>query len=197
MRVAQGLLLLLLLFSFAKSYRRIVNGNFTAVKQFPSFVQISLPSGSYCGGSILTTTRVLTASHCIFTVENETMPYVDIYAGSIEFNKGDHYTGEVFEIKVDVDLAILKVIPDITFTPYVRPIQLTHVPIEAGTKCTVIGYGITETGYKSSLLKYADVTINSHKDVYDFLAINPYDDLLERQLFYLGPSVIFAGLYIF
>lgn len=51
---------------FAQS--RVVNGNATTIEHFPWIVSMQYYGSHRCGGSIITTNRILTAAHCTINI---------------------------------------------------------------------------------------------------------------------------------
>lgn len=68
---------------FAQS--RVVNGNSTTIEHFPWIVSMQYYSSHRCGGSIITTNRILTAAHCTISIAPSSL---SIRAGSTDSRSG-------------------------------------------------------------------------------------------------------------
>lgn len=68
---------------FAQS--RVVNGNATTIEHYPWIVSMQYYGSHRCGGSIITTNRILTAAHCTINI---TPSSLSIRAGSTDSRSG-------------------------------------------------------------------------------------------------------------
>merc|ERR1719422_2757540 len=72
-----------------KRTKRILGGNETEINEYPWMTAISTPQGGqFCGGTLIASQWVLTASHCMFKDKDQTMPYT---AAEIRAVLGDHH----------------------------------------------------------------------------------------------------------
>lgn len=143
-------------------WERIVGGSATTIERFP--YQISLRRsdiGHICGGSVITTNRVLTASHCLnpahtpemYTIlagstrrlgdANEQVRQVSNYVRHPKYNQQTRQN----------DIAVVLLRQPLNFGANVRaiplPAQYTLVPY--GANSTVTGWGYTIENLPSSI----------------------------------------------
>lgn len=64
---------------------RVVNGNATTIEHFPWIVSMQYYGSHRCGGSIITTNRILTAAHCTINISPSSL---SIRAGSTDSQTG-------------------------------------------------------------------------------------------------------------
>ncbi|XP_033928363.1 serine protease 33-like [Melopsittacus undulatus] len=155
---------------------RVVGGSEALPGQWPWQASVTFRGGHVCGGALIDPQWVLSAGHC-FPVENPLSDY-RISLGSI------HLLSPPPHLQVravtslhrprDVtagggDLALLRLRPPVTPTRWVRPICLPgpqDPPVEAGTNCTVSGWGDTRDAVPlppPKPLLHADVTVLSRR----------------------------------
>lgn len=70
---------------FQLAQSRVVNGNATTIEHFPWIVSMQYYGAHRCGGSIITTNRILTAAHCTINVIPSLL---SIRAGSTDSQTG-------------------------------------------------------------------------------------------------------------
>lgn len=153
---------------------RIVGGAPAAEGQFPYqvFLRITVSGGTaLCGGSILSTTVVITAAHC---VDTSAPGDVEVNAGTIRRDVPG-VIRSVSEILVhpqwtpatsNNDLALLRLSTPLTFSSAIAAVPLIASNqldlIEAGDIATVSGFGRTaEGGQTSTELRFVEVPIVS------------------------------------
>lgn len=146
---------------------RIVGGEKAATAKYPYQVSIrkeknGVPNQHFCGGSVITESSILTAAHCIYNINNETMT---VLVGTNQLSSGGKaYTVETFIIheKYDPetnlnDVAILYVNEPISFAPIsvtvlgvtitigtpVAKIPLSNSDPVAGSTAVLTGWGLT------------------------------------------------------
>ncbi|XP_049855267.1 brachyurin-like [Schistocerca gregaria] len=167
----------------ASAEDRIVQGPLAAEGQFPYQAGLMIVTSGFCGGSLISTTAVLTAAHCV-----EVGSFFTVLLGGLERlpTSGDnsqsfytydavmndaYYTVDDGAAFNDVGL-ILWSDPN-TITDYVKPIKLPSrsqvSEAFAGYDVTVVGWGLTSNddwllpGY----LSYADVKIWDNADCHE------------------------------
>ncbi len=114
-----------------------------------------------CGGIILNETTILTAAHCVYNQKS-----VTVYPGVVDrmiLPKGYkalkilvHNAFDVENLYNDVALVILK--RKIAFSPKVYAISLPFCSPAAGIKAWVSGFGVTDNGQLSRMLRTFEVT---------------------------------------
>lgn len=132
-----------------------------------------------CGGSILNTNTVLTASHCLFDPFGNHLSQPGSYivvAGLLRmwsdtettktFFVSNIYKHPNFDMeKLLNDIAVLKVAPDFTFDlPSIQPISIeTKRNLSEGTSCSVHGWGTLLLDYPlyPDILQTVDLKISN------------------------------------
>lgn len=143
---------------------RIVGGEFAEINQFPHQVALLYHKSLRCGGSIISPTFILTASHCLVG----DYEHLEVLAGTINLNKG----GERRKVKKEIqhelygnfknDVALLLLEEMFTFSPSINQIDLQTVELSLASEVTIVGWGKTSNwGLPSSLLKYNVVKVSS------------------------------------
>lgn len=155
---------------------RIVGGFPLDITQVPWQVSIQTNNSvHFCGGSIIHKRWILTAAHCLTSIQNNT--------SSIQVRVGatDRTTeGEIFEIEqlfmhhmynqtrlFDFDFGLIKLKKNLRFNKKVRAIafsQFGDSEVSNGTKCLVSGWGQTQNPNESNQkLRAAEVPIVDHE----------------------------------
>lgn len=159
---------------------RILNAQTTRHGHHPWLVSMSIrATGSsvhICGGAILDEWHIVTAAHCVRRYEG-----TDFYVVRV----GDHrLVGEAAASRRDIrvqrkfvheqfrndstsisrhDIAVLRLREPLAFGAYVQPVCLPTVEAakyEEGRRCTISGWGATETGRRSqAALRAAQVPL--------------------------------------
>lgn len=137
--------------------KRIVGGTNATKIQFPYYAQIvsvvkknnSKIGFGNCGGSLISTTHILTAAHC---VENVLMLRIILGFYTVD----DRSDVEVHHVKsvnihseynttaMSNDIALIELAKPVTFTDNIKPIQLSCNYAEPETKTAVAGTGLTD-----------------------------------------------------
>ncbi|KAJ8942826.1 hypothetical protein NQ318_022840 [Aromia moschata] len=147
---------------------RIVGGHDANIAQYPYQVSIQYHGSHFCGGSIISSTWILTAAHCMDSVQ---ISAVTIRAGSSNRNSGgavvsvsraishQSYNGRT----IDYDISLLQLSSGIS-TANARAIALPSAgsgPV-AGATCTITGWGtLRESGSAPSVLQVVQVPVVS------------------------------------
>lgn len=145
-----------------------------------------------CGGIIISSSLILTAAHCILENGNQMIPErVKVHVGRGNLGNFDINSKEfeVFEIlchedfnrgTVRHDIALLKLATNMAFTAFIQPACLPQndftIVNEIGV---VVGFGRTESGQLSSILREAQMLVPSKMDCLgsnrDFYGLFLYD----------------------
>lgn len=139
---------------------RIIGGAPTTIELHPHQVSLRQRNVHICGGSVITTTRVLTAAHCL---EQGVQPSIySIMAGSA-MRRGDANAqirtisrliihAQYNDDTSQNDIAVLHFVAPLTFGPTVQAVRLprpnTLVPY--GRLANVTGWGLTRFGDNTS-----------------------------------------------
>ncbi|XP_058816169.1 transmembrane protease serine 9-like [Topomyia yanbarensis] len=139
--------------SFIKTDNRIVGGRLESIKNVPYVVAIGSPmfGGHFCGGSIISSSWVLSAAHCF---EGKRPEGIVIRAGSDSKSEGGTvrglkriimHPGFSYATKND-DFALLELSSALPRASGIAPIELSKItdPHHAEEACKVSGWGETE-----------------------------------------------------
>ncbi|XP_047992326.1 chymotrypsin-1-like [Leguminivora glycinivorella] len=136
---------------------RIVGGAPAYLGQFPYLggliITLSTGATSYCGSSLLTNTRGLTAAHCWRTLNNQAVEFTMVLASTHLFFGGTRVVTRDVEMHADYDklflyndIAIMR-LPWVNFDAFIQPIAIaTRDQDFVGVSATVAGYGLTRDG---------------------------------------------------
>jgi len=149
--------------------RRIYGGSEAAPGAYPWMVALvqsdkaSNLDGQFCGGSLISPTRVLTAAHC---VEGSSPLEIDAVVGAYSLGAGDGARTDLTAIATDPqyeerfhDIAVLE-LAAASAAPTL-PLA-TSTPIAGDAR--VIGWGLQENGDSPSILREVDVPLRSAAD---------------------------------
>jgi secreted trypsin-like serine protease len=160
------------------SHKKVYGGHDAPPGAFPFQVSLILAEAKkdeefsyhFCGGSLISDTWVLTAGHCVTTEGEITDPKgINVYVGSIDFKNGDRipvksvYRHPQYNADfTDNDVALLKLERAPRKDVKVGKINLIDSTkdstLEApGTDLTIVGWGTTEQGSLSKILRYTSV----------------------------------------
>ena len=165
---------------------RVKWGSETEMNKYPWMVRV-LPKN--CGGTLISNRHVLTAAHCILWTHNsQLVPQYDSYIVDL----GEHDYDNTIAKRVSVsnyvihpdylidddgrndgvshyDIAVMTLSSPVTFTREISPVCLPADTLEthAGQDAILTGWGQTELGRPSSVLKEVDCKILSDKECED------------------------------
>ncbi|XP_026273204.1 brachyurin-like [Frankliniella occidentalis] len=153
----------------ASSRVGIEGGKVAAVGQFPWMANIVMDDTWVCGGALISDKHILTAAQCAsgyarFLV---TLGDVHTYQGSESFAYAYTYKScwhEDYEEETHLnDIGIIELLYSVTFSENLRfvnlPSQSQASELFVGAAGTVSGFGMSETGFPSTDLLYAEQPI--------------------------------------
>ncbi|KAJ6624465.1 Trypsin-2 [Pseudolycoriella hygida] len=151
---------------------RIVNGNLTTIEKFPWIVSLRYYGSHRCGGSIVTTKRIVTASHCTVNINPNTL---SIRAGSADTDDGgeivavtQYVNHELFNSKIlDNDISVVYIERELVMGPAISVIELPmqDAEIAEGVVATVAGWGdMCENCTSISHLQYVDLPVLTNEN---------------------------------
>ena len=134
----------------------------------------------FCGGAIISEYRILTAAHCIFSVNYGYHKFTAVRVGDSNLNSTLN-NGEIYQINVAIkhpnykgygpsgDIAIVFTTEKISFGRNVKPICLTTLPHSnydpyIDRRAVVTGWGLDENREFGGSLRKADVTAYSYSN---------------------------------
>ncbi|XP_011690276.1 PREDICTED: uncharacterized protein LOC105451493 [Wasmannia auropunctata] len=151
--------------TFAEEPEKIVGGTPAALGEFPHQCSLRLSGSHICGCSIIGSTKILTAAHCVDGMARAPYSNFKVATGSISVKGGEihnvqkvvvhpRYTGKQQDAWNN-DVAVITLSNPIQFNANQKPIALTDSPPTAGQKCTLSGWGKISTNgpLANSLLK--------------------------------------------
>ena len=172
---------------------KIVGGTEAADHKYPFMVSVEkqVDNFPFCGASLITTNKVLTAAHCI-TDDNGRIikDKIQVRLGTNVLNNG---SGTVLNVKtiskhplynpdtVDYDVAILTLKTPVTFSDNINVINLPKACrskdcltglVTPGTSVRAIGWGLTSyEGEASAVLLQADMPLISNISCQDSIGL--------------------------
>ncbi|XP_042861268.1 chymotrypsinogen B-like [Penaeus japonicus] len=154
---------------------RIVGGQEAEVGEYPWMARLEIRSGdltSYCGGSIVTATHVITAGHCVDEVNTD----VIVTAGKHDIQLDQENNTQVFKAKQilrhpqfsattsENDIALITLLEPLEWTPYVGPICLPPDADFEDRMAIVTGWGsLAFEGPKPSKLNEVAVVVTDQE----------------------------------
>lgn len=158
-----------------KSSSRIIGGTVASLGEWPWQISLQVLNGRLyahiCGGTIINSNWVVTASHC-FTNSLPIESY-RICAGTVDLNQARSCSNVLAIIRHekynadtdDYDVALIKLKTPFIYSAYIQPVclPLTNQNFDPNTKCWISGFGKTVVASEdtSNLLMKAEVSIIS------------------------------------
>ncbi|XP_059480356.1 proclotting enzyme-like [Neocloeon triangulifer] len=152
---------------------RIVGGHNADLGEWPWIAALFNGGRQFCGGSLIDSTHILSAAHCIAHMTSWDVSRLTVRLG--EYNIKSNTETKHVEKKVKRlvrhrgfdsrtlynDIAILTLDSPVTFTSMIRPICLpTGSDAYDGKKATVVGWGsLRESGPQPSILQEVNIPI--------------------------------------
>ncbi|KAH6629322.1 trypsin [Boeremia exigua] len=161
---------------------QIVGGTVAKAGDYPFMVSMQIDGFHFCGGSLLDSTTVLTAAHC---VEYQSPEETTVRAGSLNRTSGGvvvpalslHMHPEYNPSITDNDYAIIKLAAPIETSSTIgyATIAAAGTDPEAGIVATTAGWGNTRNATESNvLLRKVEVPIVSREEcIANYLADTP------------------------
>ena len=146
----------------------IIGGEETTIEENPFMVALTSPDGfQFCGGTIVAPTKILTAAHC---TEGQQPADIKVVAGRTSLSGGGGTTANVTNIWINPnwDSAALK--NDASVLTLDTQLAEAPLPIAtaadgdlyaAGANSTVYGWGVTEDGNPSDVLRKVSVPVTA------------------------------------
>ncbi|XP_018324126.1 trypsin alpha-like isoform X1 [Agrilus planipennis] len=137
--------------SLSQPSTKIVGGSSATINEIPYIVQVYKNGGPQCGGSIISRTWVVSASHCL---EGLRAVNVSVRAGTDQFLKGGvvirasnvyvhpNYNSDT----LDYDIGLIRLASALSFGPTIAAISLANRKVAAGTLAVVSGWGYLAGG---------------------------------------------------
>ena len=141
--------------------RRVIGGQDASRHAWPWTVLIMNHTNTYCSGSIISPTFLITAAHCVDNIDHN---FLNFYVGKHKVNEKDEHEKKVEVLKIhinqkyrrgndtdpgDYDIALVQLKKPIKFTKYIRPICLAEANMfKPGHECVLSGWGKTNVTTK-------------------------------------------------
>ncbi|KAJ7344489.1 hypothetical protein JRQ81_000439 [Phrynocephalus forsythii] len=178
-------------------FTRLVGGEEAVPHSWPWQASIQILGENLCGGTVLTSTWVITAAHCF----KEKEQYKDLWrvvagAHDIEDQEQNSQKRKVQQYiphpdfnatTTDSDIALVQLTEPLEFNHYVRPVCLPkrNETVEPSTVCVITGWGIQfEDGEKSRKLHQLEVPILLSEECQKYYKNHP--GTLNERMFCAG-----------
>lgn len=132
---------------------RIINGQEVTIDDFPYLVAVQIWGSFQCGGSIISQSVILTAAHCL-ELEKQASKYSIIY-GQTDILGAKTNVIQVRSflmhpkynyISMDYDVGLMFLAESIPFGERAQCIRLAANGPMPGSRASIVGWGITQTG---------------------------------------------------
>ncbi|XP_074857006.1 ovochymase-1 [Carettochelys insculpta] len=155
-------------------FSRIVGGRNSVPGGQPWQVSLKLGRFHFCGGSLIQEDVVVTAAHCVFTLEQKLVKNLIVTVGEHNLRKADQQEQNIPVSQIIVhpdfnrlgymhsDIALLHLKYRAKYGHRVQPICLPHKDdtFETGTLCVASGWGrVSEAGELSNVLQEVELPI--------------------------------------
>jgi len=148
---------------------RIVGGQDTNITHYPHQISMRYRGNHRCGGSLVTPNKVISAAHCVNTLDGPANLTIVAGSSNIWYPTGPQQELAVREFIIhpkyrtlnnDYDAAILILDGEFEFNDAVQPIDLAKERPDHDTPVTVTGWGTTsEGGTISDVLQEVSVNV--------------------------------------
>lgn len=142
------------------SSERIVNGHEAQAGRWPWQVELRFPLGP-CGGAILSREWVATARHCVEQLDPSELRLIAGHSdrGAPEASAQVRSVAAIHFDPRDTDIALLRLDSPWDYSLQVQPALLSRKRADAGTMAVTTGWGRTEDGTLSRVLREAFVPV--------------------------------------
>ncbi|XP_023370479.1 ovochymase-1 [Otolemur garnettii] len=155
-------------------FSRISSWRNSAVGSHPWQVSLKLGEHHFCGGSLIQDDQVVTAAHCLVSLNAKQLKSLTVTSGKYNLFQKDKQEQNVPVSKIIIhpeynslgfmssDIALLYLTHKVKFGTAAQPIYLPNRDhnLEAGILCVASGWGkISETSARSNVLQEVELTI--------------------------------------
>jgi secreted trypsin-like serine protease len=168
----------------------IVGGGGAAAENISRAVVTIIGSrGSFCTGSLIAQDLVLTAAHCVLpgadykiVIPGETPPrLLDVrrVASHPQFN-----VQNILAHRASADVALLQLAVPLSASKAPAPLGAPMIPIQAGSRLTVAGVGVTQRGEGKSggTIRAADLAVTGKPGTLQIRLVDPLTNNLREGL---------------
>nr|XP_033784128.1 ovochymase-2 isoform X2 [Geotrypetes seraphini]XP_033784129.1 ovochymase-2 isoform X2 [Geotrypetes seraphini]XP_033784130.1 ovochymase-2 isoform X2 [Geotrypetes seraphini]XP_033784131.1 ovochymase-2 isoform X2 [Geotrypetes seraphini] len=163
-------------------FHRIVGGTQAIPGLFPCLVSLKRNNKHFCGGTIVSADRIITAAHCV--LDRYLLQYLKVVVGDYDLrvkekNEQAFYVKSIFKHPdynpsrpINYDIAVLVLDGSIEFGKTVQPACLPNWDdlFEPGHLCTTCGWGrLAEKGILPNILQMVDLPIVEEDDCNDVM----------------------------